>query len=94
MKKVSRKHYEGWVWLPDYREGLREPGRVGKGLGGLERFRDCYREPWSMKQAREDLRGPGRGGEGQGWVERTMERCRGSGSVIEGHGVWKGPGRI
>ena len=47
---------------------------VGKGLGGLERFRDCYREPWSMKRAREDWRGSGRGGEVQGGMERVMER--------------------
>ena len=57
-------------------------------------FRDCYRQPWNMKQARENLRGPGRVGEGQGDLERAMERCRGSGTAIEGHGVWKGPGRI
>ena len=38
------------------REGRREPRRGGKGQGrlkrawGLERFRNCYREPWSMKK--------------------------------------------
>ena len=67
----------------------------GSGWGGeVDRFRECYRGPLSMKKAREVLRKPGREGEAERFrecyrrpwsMERARENLRGPGKGGKSH---------